>query len=122
MTDEGSGRLPRPEAVVQDDGGALVHVSTWGGEEGGLYTVPRTGIDTLYLWAVTTDWHQTGGVRVVGGQGLGGLEGWMHGWVRLEVPWQGLVKQIMIAVTWWVCTPPSHPLLVCVSECLSGHY
>lgn len=32
----------------------------------------------------------------------------MHGWVRLEVPWcPG--KQIMIAVTWWVCIPPVPP-------------
>lgn len=102
VNDDESGSLPRPEAVVQDGCGALVHVSTWS-VDGGLYTVPPAGSDTWYLAAV--DWHQTGG--------------WKDGWVGWRCP----VKQIMIAMTWWVCIPPpSHPLLVSVSERMSGHY
>lgn len=58
VSDDESGSLPRPEAVVQDGCGALVHVSTWS-VDGGLYTVPSARSDTWYLAAV--DWHQTGG-------------------------------------------------------------
>lgn len=36
MGDDESGSLLRPEAVVQDAGGALVHVSTWT-VDGGLH-------------------------------------------------------------------------------------
>lgn len=51
-----------------------------GQEGGGLYTVPDPGSDTLYFFR---------GRLASGGwmAGVGGLEGWVHGWVRLEVPW-----------------------------------
>lgn len=78
VSDDESGSHPRPEAVVQDGGGALVHVSTWT-VDCWVYTVPPAGSDTWYLG--TVDWHQTG----VGGR-VSGLDGWMHGWVRLEEP------------------------------------
>lgn len=40
-----------------------------GQEDGGLYTVPGSGSDTLYFLAV--DWHQAGGWQ--------GLVGWKDG-------------------------------------------
>lgn len=72
VSDDGSGSLPRPEAVVQDGGGSLVHVSTWS-VDGGLYTVSPAGPDTLYLSAAET------GIRRVGGRV--GWVGWMDAWM-----------------------------------------
>lgn len=78
VNNDESGSLPRPEAVVQDASGALVHVSTWAMDDG-LYTVPTRRLRYLVLGR--------GRLASDGWVGrVGGLDGRMHGWVRLEVP------------------------------------